>query len=184
MKQYIISITAQDHPGIVAGIGEAILDLAGNIEAASQTVHQGYFAMIILAGFPAEPAADVLDRKIRQTAGQDLHVFVTEHRPLPSAPGGGSQTFFVTAVGADRPGILQALAAYLASKQVNIDDLYATVSRGEFIVICQASVPAHLDVAQLQRELEAVGHERGFTAHFQHENIFVATNELRLGRIG
>ena len=180
---YIISITAQDRSGIVAGVSEALLDLGGNIEAASQTVHQGYFAMILLCTFAQTPDPTVVSDDIRRAAGEDLHVYVTEHRHTRKSPQ-STQTFIVTAIGPDRPGILHALTEYLASKKVNIDDLYCTVRQDEFVVICQTSVPASLDVARLQQELEAVGRQRGFAAHFQHENIFVATNELGLGHFG
>jgi hypothetical protein len=51
------------------------------------------------------------------------------------------------------------------------------------VAICQVSVPAELDVGMLQADLEASGRDMHFTAHMQHENVFVATNELRFGRV-
>lgn len=182
MVKYIISITAKDRPGIVAGLSEAIFELGGNLEVASQTVHQSYFAMIILGAFDREIPAEDLAGQIRQKAGQDLHVYITPYQPGPPVVCGG-QTFIVTSVGRDKPGILHTLATYLASKNINIDDLYCYVENQEFIVICQVTVPAELDIFMVQADLEAVGQEGGFSASMQHENIFVATNELRLGNI-
>jgi glycine cleavage system transcriptional repressor len=183
MQKYILSITATDRPGIVAGLSEAIVELKGNIEAASQTVHQGYFAMIILAGFEEGLSTDDLVERMRRKAGEDLHVYITPHNPNPAADEQNGQSFIVTSVGQDKPGILHALTTYLASKSINIDDLYCYVEHDEFVVICQVKVPSELDVFMLQADLEAVGQAGGFVAGMQHENIFVATNELRLGTI-
>jgi len=183
MLRYIMSITAQDRPGIIAGISEALLHLSGNIEAASQTVHQGYFAMIILCSLPEPVPAEELAGRIRQTAGQDLHVYVTPYEPNTFQTDPAAQTFIVTAVGPDRPGILHALSACLAQRQVNITDHYARVENGDFVVICQVSVPPCLDIFSLQADLEATGKKLGFSAQMQHENIFVAINELRFGAV-
>lgn len=183
MKNFIISIAAQDHPGIVAGISEAIKELSGNIEAASQTVHQGYFAMILLGRFPREVDEDAIGRTINARAGADLNVYVTEYRPPKSQDSAEKQPFIVTSLGPDQPGILRAITSYLSSRNINIDDLYAKVQGNDFIVICQVAVPNDIDVYMIQADLEAIGQERGLTVQMQHENIFVATNELRFGRV-
>ena len=178
MPRYIMSITAQDRPGIVAAVSEAILQLDGNIEAASQTVHQGYFAMIILCAFDAQTQAPELSDLVHDKAGPDLHVYVTPYQTKTNKSVIDPQSFIVTSIGPDKPGILQALSSYLASKRINIDDLYAYVDRENFVVICQASVPSDLDVFMLQADLEAVGQDRGFKVSMCHANVFVATNEL------
>ncbi|MBN1846776.1 MAG: ACT domain-containing protein [Sedimentisphaerales bacterium] len=183
MDQYILSITAQDRPGIVAGISSALFGLKGNIEAASQTVHQGYFAMIVLCRLPGEESPETIAQRVRQRAGDDLHVYVTPYRPLPVEPQPAGQTFIVTAIGPDQPGILYALSDYLAAKMINIDDLYCCVQGRDFVVICQVTVPPERDFSLVQMDLEAVGRKRGFEVHLQHENIFTATNELRFGRL-
>jgi glycine cleavage system transcriptional repressor len=183
MAKYIISITAQDRPGIVAGVSEAVLELKGNIEAASQTVHQGYFTMIILCSFAGDAASEKITKRVQARAGEDLHVYVTEYMPTKAEANRSAQTFIVTVMGPDRPGMLRTLTSYLASKKINIDDLYACIKEGDFVVICQVSVPGDLDISMLQTDLASFGESGGFTAHLQHENIFVATNELCLGRI-
>lgn len=185
MTRYIISITAQDRSGIVAAVSRALFDLSGNIEAASQTVHQGYFAMIMLCAFEQASQPDEISRKINAQADTDLHVYVTQYQlPVTQEQTSETETFIVTTVGADKPGILQAVSEYLGAQQINIDDLYCCVQAGEFVLICEVSVPQGQDVEWLQAGLEEVGRQRGFTTHMQHENIFVATNELRFKRFG
>jgi len=184
MASYIMSITARDRSGIVAGLSEALLAIGGNIVAASQTVHQGYFAMIINCDFPGE-AVDIekLTDLIHQKGGADLHVYITDYRPPVSSGGAGnSQSFIVTSLGPDKPGLLHSLTTYLAGRDINIDDLYCCVDKGNFVVICQVSVPAGLDIFSLQTDLEEAGRQRGVVINMQHENIFVATNELPMKR--
>ncbi|MBN1437659.1 MAG: hypothetical protein JW936_11355 [Sedimentisphaerales bacterium] len=183
MKQYIMSITAQDRAGIVAGVSRAVVELQGNIEAASQTVHQGYFAMMLLCSFPKEVCKDGLREGICGQVGDDLHIYITEYEKGAVCVGAEGQPFIVTSIGPDRPGILQALADYLASKEINIDDLYAVVKDGDFVVICQVSVPGEVDIYMLQSDLEALGQSLGVVVQMQHEDIFVATNELALHKV-
>ena len=176
MGKYILSITAQDRPGIVAGVSQALMELNGNTEAASQTVHQGYFAMIVLCSLPDDTSMKIITEQVQAHAGRDLHVYVTEYQAGAAPSQNIEQTFIATAIGPDKPGILHALTSYLASKKINIDDLYCCVKETNFVVICQIAVPENMDVSMLQMDLEAVGQERGFEAHLQHENIFNATN--------
>jgi glycine cleavage system transcriptional repressor len=181
MTRYIILITARDRPGIVAKVSGVLLEQKGNIEAVSQTVHQGYFTMIILCQVPIKIDQEKVIQHIRERAGHDMHVYVTEYKIEEQKTSTEERTFIVTAEGPDKPGILHTLSNHLASRQINIDDLYACVKDGIFIVICQVSIPAGLDVTMLQLDLEAAGEQGGFIASMQHENIFVATNELALG---
>jgi glycine cleavage system transcriptional repressor len=183
LNQYILTVTAQDRPGIVAAVSGALLEMQGNIEAASQTVHQGYFTMILLCQFPDPPVCEAIVELIHRKAGADLHVYFTPYRCEGIVPPTPAQSYIITLIGPDRPGILHNLAGYLASRRINIDDLYSCVKDGDFIVICQVSVPAALDIRMLQADLESAGQANNFTAHVQHENIFVSINELSFGSV-
>ena len=177
MPRYIVSITACDRSGIIAGISQGIVDLGGNIHAASQTVHQGYFAMIILVQFEREITdTEIADRIVSSTGRSDLHVYAAPYRPPAPEPDESGSPFIVTSIGPDKPGILNTLSKYLANRGVNIDDLYCVVEEGNFVVICQVTIPAAVDVFTLQTDLEAVGRKGGFSVTMQHENIFEKTN--------
>jgi len=183
MTRYILSITARDRSGIVGAVSQAVLGLAGSIVSASQTVEEGYFAMILLCDFAGPVDSEQIIGQVHDRAGSDLQVTVLPYEPPVAPVPGATQTFIITALGPDRPGILHALTAYLSSKGINIDDLSCSVQEGDFVGICQVSVPADLDIHMLQLDLESVGRSLGFTSHMQHENIFVATNELGLGSV-
>jgi predicted amino acid-binding ACT domain protein len=98
-----------------------------------------------------------------------------------AAPQAGER-FVVTAFGVDKPGIVLRFSKYLAGKDINITDLYGDRKGEEFVLIGQVEVPSQLDLRLLQADLEEMGKEEGFAVRIQHENIFVATNQLRLTR--
>ena len=61
-------------------------------------------------------------------------------------------------------------------------DLYGNRQESRFVLVSQVQVPPQWDIGMLQADLEHLGQEMGFTVRMQHENLFVATNELRLRR--
>ncbi len=183
---YVLNVISNDHPGIVAAVSRAIAELRGNIDACSQTVLSGYFTLIMTVSLPEPVAPDELAGQVAGDAagtGQDELQVVA--RPfVPQAPAGvaAPEQFVVTAYGTDKPGIIHAFSRYLADKDINITDLYWQVDEGQFVLISQVEIPAECDTRMLQADLTALGAAEGFTAHLQHENIFVATNQLRLTR--
>jgi glycine cleavage system transcriptional repressor len=177
---YVLSVMSDDHPGIVAAVGQAVAGRNGNIDACSQTVLEGFFTLIMIVSFPEPIGPDALTAAIR---GEDSDFQVVVRPFAPPAPiGGETERFVVTAFGTDQPGAILRFSRYLAGKDINIIDLYGDRKGDEFVLISQVEVPKRLDLHMLQADLEEMGRERGFTARVQHENIFVATNQLRMGR--
>ena len=91
-----------------------------------------------------------------------------------------AERFVISAFGKDQPGIVRRFSQYLAGKDINIVDLYGDRNGTQFVLIGQVEVPARWDVRMMQADLEQMGQELGFTVKLQHENVFVATNQLRL----
>jgi predicted amino acid-binding ACT domain protein len=175
---------AEDRPGIVSAVSGAVADLEGNIDAVSQTVLTGYFTLIMLVDMPKGVSAEQLKRCVE--AGGGDHAFMVLVRPVRPCPPRvvpkGSETFIVTIMGEDRPGTVSRFSNYLAEKGVNITDLYGDRQENRFVLVSQVQVPPQWDIGMLQADLEHLGQEMGFTVRMQHENLFVATNELRLRR--
>jgi glycine cleavage system transcriptional repressor len=175
---YVLNVMSDDHPGIVAAVGGAVSADGGNIDAVSQTVLEGYFTLIMIVSFGERIDPDSLADEIRGTH-EGFQVVVRPYKPLPE-PDEPVERFVVTAFGQDRPGIVLRFSQYLAGKDINITDLYGDRKGNEFVLIGQVEVPMHWDIGHLQADLEEMGREAGYTVRLQHENIFVATNQLRL----
>jgi predicted amino acid-binding ACT domain protein len=67
---------------------------------------------------------------------------------------------------------------------VNITDLYGKRKDDDFVLVGQLSIPPAVNLRSLQSDLEITGQEYGFTVKVQHNNIFVATNQLRSNLAG
>jgi glycine cleavage system transcriptional repressor len=165
-------------------VSGSVAEVGGTIQALSQTVLMGHFTLIMIVEIPAGVSAERL-RDIVQAAGGD-HSFAVLVRPvtpcLPRPVPAGSESFIITVMGDDRPGSVFRFSSYLAEKGVNITDLYGDTQQGRFVMVSQVQVPPQWNIAMLQADLEHLGQELGFTVRMQHENVFVATNELRLRR--
>jgi predicted amino acid-binding ACT domain protein len=181
--RYVLNVMSDDHPGIVAGVSTAVGHLAGNIDACSQTVLGGYFTLIMIVCLPEEIEPDELAGRIRnhEMLGEKYQVVVRRVVEPKIAEGEKmSDTFVITAFGKDQPGIVQQFSRYLAGRDINIQDLYGDLTGEEFVLIGQLEVPKAWDLRMLQDDLEEMGKELGFTVKLQHNNVFVATNEVRL----
>ena len=182
---FVLNVVSTDRPGIVAAVSAAVDSLGGNIEACSQTVVQGYFTLIMIVSLPEPMEPDQLAAGVRDSKSLGPEFQVVARGVVPEqhyAAAEKTDRFVITAFGKDRPGIVRRFAQYMAGRDVNIVDLYGDRSGEDFVLISELEVPARWDIRMLQADLEKTGKEMGFTVKLQHEDIFVATNQLRLTR--
>lgn len=180
---YVLNVMSDDHPGIVAAVSSAVESLGGNIDSCSQTVLGGYFTLIMIVSLPDAIDPEQLADRVRraESSGSAYQVLARPAQFASAADSpGAADRFVITAFGSDQPGIVRRFSQYLAGKDINIVDLYGDRNGEDFVLIGQLEVPACWDIRMLQADLEQMGQELGFTVKLQHENVFVATNELRL----
>jgi len=180
--QYVLSVMSDDHPGIVAGVSSAVAQLGGNILSCSQTVLDGYFTFITIVDIPGEKTPEELAKEIRSAPelGTDCQVIARHYEPQQKAVVPSDDVFIITAFGRDCPGIVRDFSRYLAGHDINITDLYGGRRGEDFVLIGQLTIPPKVNIRSIQSDLEVTGEEYGFTVRLQHNNIFVATNQLRL----
>jgi len=180
---YVLNVMSDDHPGIVAAVTDAVEALGGNIDSCSQTVLGGFFTLIMIVSLPDPIEPEELARRVRSSGDCQAEYQVMARTAVMSPglrPKEEPDRLVITAFGRDRPGIVRRFSQYLAGKDVNIVDLYGDRKGDDFVLIGQLEVPKHWDIRMLQTDLEQMGEELGFTTKLQHENIFVATNQLRM----
>jgi predicted amino acid-binding ACT domain protein len=174
---------SSDHPGIVAGVSFAVEKLGGNITACSQTVIGGFFTFITIIDLPTAMAPQNLAAQVKKTdgLGNDCQVIAQIAHPQPKVlPQKDGDTFVITAFGKDRCGIVKEFSGYLAGHDINIIDLFGDLRGEDFVLVGQITIPTGINISSLRDDLEETGKELGFTVRLQHNNIFVATNQLRL----
>ena len=182
---YVVNVMSDDHPGIVAAVTGAVESLGGNIDACSQTVLGGYFTLIMIVSVPEPIEEGALAERVRQADSirAPYQVLVQPAlAPERFVAKDVCDRFVISAFGQDQPGIVRRFSQYLAGKDVNIVDLYGDRRGDEFVLIGQVEIPDRWDIRMLQADLEQMGKDLGFTVKLQHENVFVATNQLRLTR--
>lgn len=85
----------------------------------------------------------------------------------------------ITVVGKDTVGIIAKVCTYLASNQVNVEDISQTIVQGFFnmmmIVDAEKSSKSFTEMAE---ELEALGDEIGVKIRCQHEDIFTKMHRI------
>ena len=176
---YVLNVLSDDHPGIIAAVSGAIVRLNGNIDACSQTVLGGFFTQILVVSLPEPIEPAKLEEMVRSSGDNGLQVVARRHSATDSRRHSATERFVITAFGPDRPGIIHRFSQYLAGKDINITDLYWDCTGDDFILVTQVEIPAHWELSLLQADIEALGGELGLTVRLQHENVFVATNQLR-----
>ncbi|MBO4988736.1 MAG: ACT domain-containing protein [Clostridia bacterium] len=85
----------------------------------------------------------------------------------------------VTVTGKDKKGIIAKVSAFLAEKNVNIEDISQTILGEYFAMIMLADVTsATEDIASLAKECEEMGKTIGMSVRVQHEDIFNAMHSI------
>ncbi|MCL5105735.1 MAG: hypothetical protein M1133_16705 [Armatimonadetes bacterium] len=180
MKDYILTVMASDRVGIVGDVSSALTGLEGNITHLSQTVLRGYFTLIISVEMPDE-RTQLEIRQAVERKGQvgELEVNVRPYVQASESEVVPSERFTLSMRGRDQKGIIARVTGHLAGRGVNVDDFYCYVHEGVLLMLAQVSVPKSIDVEELQADLEQVGRDFGIIIHFQHQDIFRATSEVR-----
>ncbi len=178
---YVITVTALDRVGIIAAVSDAVLELNGNIDALSQTVMSGYFTIILTARFATHVGADELEKTVesRGKAGElGVQVRRRDVRAGSEKIVPDSEKFILTITGEDRKGVIERVTSYLAGRNVNIEDLYARADEGGFLMVAQLQMPSACNVESMQLDLGGLWPDEEVRVSLQHENIFLATNQI------
>ena len=74
------------------------------------------------------------------------------------------RTFAVSAIGADRPGIVAAVTGALLPHGINIEDSRMAILRGHFAMMLVVTVPEDADLQAVRSDLAQVGSSLGLDA--------------------
>lgn len=155
----VMTVVAQDRPGLVDAISGAIAEHDGNWLESRMSRLGGQFAGILRIELPDE-RKDALIQSLNSLDASGVRVSVHQDSGAAAAQVGEIRTLEV--VGHDRPGIVRQLSGALAKHGVNVEELSSEVASaamsGEQLFKARAKVllPAGCDPAQLQAELEGI----------------------------
>ncbi len=160
-RQLVLTIVAQDKPGIVQAVSEVVASHDGNWTDSSMVRLGGEFAGIARIAIPEEQDAAL------RTALQALHsqgLIITVHDGSERGTPAGL-TAHLTVSGADHPGIVRDISSALASSGVSIDELhteqYAASMSGQslFEATAKIVIPPDRGVDELREHLERLAQD-------------------------
>jgi glycine cleavage system transcriptional repressor len=186
MKYWIvITVVGSDRPGIVAAVSKILFLHRCNIEELSSTILKRQFAMILIATSPKKnTAGQIQEACLREEPlrGMDIHVKEVSPQQLRHYRQPPSQSFIITVLGQDRPGLVYGVTEILAEHGINITSFDAKVTkmRGktDYAQIYEVEIPEQVDIASLKKELSERGKRLKVEIGLQHRNIFRAINEI------
>ena len=158
----VLTVVADDQPGIVEDLSDALATHGGNWTESSMMTLAGKFAGILLAEVPEDRAASFLQVLDSLEAG-GMQIIAT--RSDQSARPEGAREFTIELVGQDHPGIVHDITEVLARLGINVQELETTVQSasmsGESLFIAHARimVPQEVSAERLRDEMEEVANE-------------------------
>ncbi|HEX9529962.1 MAG TPA: ACT domain-containing protein [Acidimicrobiales bacterium] len=169
MTHVAVTAVGVDRPGIVAAVTGVLKDEGCNLEDTSMTILRGHFAMMLVVEIPPDASPSLLEAALAPV-GEQLRLVLTV-RPVDegteertgAAPAG--EQWAVAVYGADRPGIVHAVATVLSGVGANITDLTTRVI-GEsghpvYAMHLDVVVPAGVDAGALADHLSLTAAELG-----------------------
>ena len=170
-KQHlVITAVGPDRVGLVEKISEFLLREGCNIEDSKMAVFCGEFTIILLVSGDA-PALDRVSQTIASLTPQTGLAFFTK-RPTPRVPVAAALPGRLLASCLDHPGVVHQLSSVLSSQGVNIESLETKTLEAAmsgtpiFQLDARLSVPAHVNLHSLRRELDEIGRRENIDIEF------------------
>ncbi len=158
-----VTVLGDDRPGIVADVTAALAAVDGNLEDSTMTLLRGRFAMVVLVRTTAGEAAV---QQVLAPLTEDGSLQVDARLLAQESASVGSGAAHVLSVhGADRPGIVAAVTRVVADHGGNIVDLGTRLGGGLYVLTAEVQLPAGVEVAALDRDLQGVSAQLGVDVH-------------------
>lgn len=166
----VVAAVGADRPGIVAAVAKVLFDHGANIEDSRSAILGGHFAMVLMVALPPNANPDDLQAAFAAPAG-DLGLWVSV-RPVAEIPSEHAEGdgYMVSVYGADQPGIVYRVSAFLAEHNINIWDLATHIIEGDppvYVMILEVAAPAGTDGAALESALKDLGSSLGVDVSLQ-----------------
>ena len=138
VNELAITVIGPDRTGIVADVAEALSGLGANLTDSTMTRLRGHFAMTLVCTGPDAP--DVERALSPLSADGRLLATVRAVQPETEAAERG-EPYLVSVHGADRLGIVAAVARVVAVAGGNITDLTTRLVGPLYVLVAEVDVP-------------------------------------------
>jgi glycine cleavage system transcriptional repressor len=177
MKKIVLFVLGPDGPGIIASISKVLFGQGCNLEDVTQTILQNEFICIFIISVPdSADENDLLDALRTKLEPLGLFAYLKSMAPNEPSQQQSGESFVITTVGPDRPGLIAGMTDVIARHHVNITNLKA-VSRverkpPEYVTIYEVDIPPSTDFTGFRAALQSRALELGLDVNLQHREIF------------
>jgi len=85
----------------------------------------------------------------------------------------------ITVVGSDKVGIIAKVSAFLAERDINIEDISQTILSGNFVMMMMVNmVSSNKALEEVKKELADLGDSLNVTISLMHEKVFSAMHRI------
>ena len=160
----VVTAIGHDKRGTVERITDVAIAHQANIEESKMARLGGEFAVIMLLSLVDESLDDILTGFDNLKAqGLTVTTRITDFSRLQKFK--GYVPYEISVIGADHEGIVNRVARYLASEQINIEEMDTTVTNAPntgtplFSMSARVQSPPYLNLSKLRKKLAKVGDE-------------------------
>jgi len=158
-RYVVLTAVGPDRPGLVNEMSSLVREAGANLEDSRMAVLGGEFAIILLISGGADAIERVKQIGAQLETASRLRCILKETTrvvaPTDYLP------YRIHVSGADRPGIVQSIAAILASRGVNVASLESRVTYAAesgtplFVLEAKLHVPSKIVLSELRSQLSA-----------------------------
>ena len=158
----VLTIIADDQPGIIKTVSEALYQHDGSWSQSSMSSLAGQFAGILRATVPTEKAAACV-KQLESLEASGIRVIAHISEELPAS--NDSHKYVLDLVGNNRTGIVHDITTILTNHGVSVHKLETSVESASmgggnlFKASAQLLVPLSADIDVLVSELEEMANE-------------------------
>jgi len=85
----------------------------------------------------------------------------------------------ITVVGTDKVGIIAKVSAFLAERDINIEDITQTILSGNFVMMMMVNLSSSSKgLEEIKQELLILGDTLNVSINMMHEKVFMAMHRI------
>lgn len=160
----VVTAVGQDRRGTVEMITDVVVNHSANIEESRMARLGGEFAVIMMLSLGDENL-ESLTRELNGLNEKGLVVISRRTDLLRRDKFQGFVPYEISVLGADHEGIVNSVARYLASEQINVEEMDTRVTNAPntgtplFSMTARVQAPPTLTLSDLRTKLADVGDE-------------------------
>lgn len=157
MHELAITVIGPDRTGIVADVAEALAGVGANLSDSTMTRLRGHFAMTLIC---SGPTVEDAEKALEPLTADGRLVATVRTAPPDEDERASGEPYLLSVHGADRLGIVAAVARVVAAAGGNITDLTTRLTGPLYVLVAEVDLPAEA-AERLSARLAEVATELG-----------------------